>query len=193
MSLRWCWAPLALGLPLWLEGQVNVWVDRRGVIVMSVVQFPANPDPRADVAVLGRNELFAALRVAVQSDSARSVLVIVGFEGMTAYRESRSDHDGDALMAALGNTLLSLMGDAGVVFASRRDEFCVLCEGGLASVRSLLVVVPSELDELARPYGVRTSLGIAVLPDEATVPTFALALADRRMRALSGNLRGERP
>lgn len=160
---------------------------------MSVVRFPASLDPRVEVAVVGRNGLFTALRVAVQPDSPRSVLVIVAFEGMVAYRESTSEHDGDALMAALGNTLLGEMSDAGEVYASRRNEFCVLREGGLASIRSLLVVLPSELNELGRPFGVLTSLGIAVLPDEATVATFALALADRRMRALSGNLREERP
>lgn len=159
---------------------------------MSVVRFPANLEPRVEVAVLGRNALFAALRVAIQPDSPRSVLVIVGFEGLGSYRESRSDLDGNALMAAFGKTVLGVIGEAGAVYASRRDEFCVLCEGGLASVRTLLVMLPSELDELGRTFDVRASLGIAVLPDEATLPTFALALADRRMRALSGTLRGER-
>lgn len=83
------------------------------------------------------------------------------------------------------------MTPSGTVFASRRGEFCVLCYGGLSVVRALLVEHPNVIDEIARPFDARSSLGITVLPDEATTPTYALALADRRIRALSGDIRAK--
>ena len=141
--------------------------------------------------VRDRNALFAALSEAVRPDSAASVLVVVGFEGMKEYLRESSEPEADHLLSRLGERLVESIGEGGVVFASRRGEFCALCEGGLAAIRSLLVMLPSDLDEIGRAAGIKSSLGIAVLPDEATIPTYALALADRRIRALSGDIRGK--
>lgn len=138
-----------------------------------------------------RSRLFAELVEAARPDSPDSVLVVVGFEGLKLYLEIASQAEADDLLDRVGETLVAAMAGAGAVFASRRGEFCVLCQGGLSTVRPLLVVLPSLIDEITRPFGVRTSLGIAVLPDEATMPTYALALADRRLRALSGEVRAK--
>lgn len=136
-----------------------------------------------------REALFRALGEAVESGSGRSVLVVVGFEGLNEYLDGVSDPAGDELLERLGERLVGASA-ATDAYLSRRGEFCLLFEGGLEAIRSVLVVLPCELDEIGRPLGVRASLGIALLPDEATVPTYALALADRRIRALSGEIRG---
>lgn len=141
--------------------------------------------------ILGRDALFRALGEAVMPDSGSSVLVVIGFEGLREFLEAAPVSDADHLLEQLGVRLAGTIGDAGAIYASRRGEFCVLCPGGLAVIRSLLAVLPSELDDVGRQVGVRSSLGITVLPDEATLPTYALALADRRIRALSGEVRAQ--
>ena len=142
-------------------------------------------------SILDRSTLFRDLALAVSPDTSRSVLVLFGFEGLKEHLEAVSAASGDALLERLGTRLGKALGGFHSLYEPRRGEFCGLFEGGLAAVRSLLVTVPVELDDEVRPLPIRSSLGIAVLPDEATDPTYALALADRRLRALSGNLRPE--
>lgn len=141
--------------------------------------------------VRDRNSLFRELGRAVEPDGGSTVLVLIGFEGMRDYLEARPEEEGDLLLDQLGRRLAEAVEGAGSVYTSRRGEFCVLCEGGLGAVRSILVLLPPQLDEVGRPVGLRSALGIAVLPDEATLPTYALALADRRIRALSGEMRAD--
>jgi|SRR5579872_3377790 len=156
------------------------------------MSFSASMSPAAGARsrLSDRDALFRDLGEAVEPGSARSVLVVIGFEGLREYLESVADGLRDELLDRLGECLLAA-GNGTTVYRSRRGEFCLLFEGGLEAIRSTLVVLPCELDEIGRPCGVRASLGIAILPDEATVPTYALALADRRIRALSGEVRGQ--
>ena len=139
-----------------------------------------------------RDELFADLSYAVRPDSARSVLVLFGFEGLKEHLELVTPSDGDELLGRFAERLAGAIGTAAVLYEPRRGEFCAIFDGSLTAVRQHLVTIPTELDEEARAFHIRSSLGIAVLPDEAPVPTYAMALADRRLRALSGNLRPER-
>jgi GGDEF domain-containing protein len=145
----------------------------------------------AGAGVLDRSALFRALADAVRPDSPSSVLVVVGFEGLKDYLEASLGDEGDELLDRLAQRLVETVEAAGAIYASRRGEFCILCEGGLAAVRTTLALLPPELDDLARGHDVRTALGITLLPDEATLPTYALALADRRIRALSGETRAK--
>jgi hypothetical protein len=145
--------------------------------------------PRPFSRVGDRVKLFADLSYAVDPGSGPSVLVIFGFEGLKERLESIPPVKGDELLGGLADCLVRAVGTAAALYETRRGEFCALFDGPLVVVRSFLVTVPAELDEDAQQYEVRSSLGIAVLPNEATDPTYALALADRRLRALSGNLR----
>lgn len=155
---------------------------------MGVGTFVANA---AGAGVRDRSALFRALGEAVRPDSPSSVLVVIGFEGLKDHLESASPADGDELLDTLARRLIETAGEAGAIYASRRGEFCILCEGGLGAVRATLALLPPQLDDVARSHDVRTALGIALLPDEATLPTYALALADRRIRALSGEIRAK--
>jgi GGDEF domain-containing protein len=139
--------------------------------------------------VRDRNALFRALGDAVESGSGTSVLVVVGFDGMAEFLERRTGFEQQHLLGGFAETLLAAIGDESAVYQSRRGEFCIVFEGGLQAIRPQLILLPCELDQIGRPHGIRASLGVAILPDEATVPTYALALADRRLQALSGNLR----
>src|SRR5580704_17009588 len=136
----------------------------------------------ASAGVRDRSALFRALGEAVRPDSPSSVLVVVGFEGLKDYLEGSSASESDELLDQLVQRLVETVDGAGAIFASRRGEFCILCEGGLGAVRTTLALLPPQLDDVARSRDVRTALGIALLPDEATLPTYALALADRRIR-----------
>jgi GGDEF domain-containing protein len=152
---------------------------------MTVEERPAN------TYVRDRSALFSELSEAVRADSADSVLVVIGFEGIALYLETADRLDAEHFLNQVGAALVVTVAGAGTVFRSRRGEFCILCEGGLSTVRPLLVMLPAIVDEITRPFNIRSSLGIAVLPDEATIPTYALALADRRIRALSGEVRAK--
>jgi len=136
-----------------------------------------------------RTDLISALELAVRPDSGRTVLVVVGFEGLNDYLEITDAATTERLFTVVEALLNYAIAPFGTVFRSRRGEYCALLEGGINAARAPLVTIPSELDQYTRPHGIRASLGIAVLPDEATTPGYALGLADRRLRALSGNLR----
>jgi len=136
-----------------------------------------------------RRRLISDLACAVQPDNGRSVLVLFGFEGLREHLEDIAFSDGEKLLEQIAAALTRTLAGTAQLYASRRGEFCGLYEGGISVVRSLLVTVPVELDTDLRSLSIHTSLGIAVLPDEATDPFYALSLADRRLRALSGNVR----
>ena len=136
-----------------------------------------------------RTDLFADLEYAVLPESGPSVLVVFGFEGLKEHLELVSAEDGDMLLGRLAERLASAVGTTAVLYEPRRGEFCGVFDGPLSSIKPLLVTIPSELDEEGRSFAIRSSLGIAALPTEATDPTYAIALADHRLRALSGNLR----
>jgi hypothetical protein len=140
-------------------------------------------------SIFDRRMLFADLGHAVEAGSPPSVLVLFGFEGLKEHLATVTPDEGVKLLARLGKRLQEAFGRSGDLYAPRRGEFCGLFDGGLGAVRSLLVSVPVELDAEIRPLPIRTSLGIASLPEEAAEQTYALSLADRRLRALSGELR----
>jgi GGDEF domain-containing protein len=139
--------------------------------------------------ILDRKALFDDLEQAVSPESARSVLVVFGFEGLKEHLETVTTAEGDALLEQIAARLHEAVGGACRLYAPRRGEFCGLFDGGLPAVRPLLVTIPVELDEDLRSLLIRSSLSVAELPGEATDPTYALSLADRRLRALSGELR----
>jgi GGDEF domain-containing protein len=157
---------------------------------MSVpVATQATASPRSRVS--DRNALFAALGSAVLPGSEASVLVLFGFAGLKEYAELVSLEAGDSLLDWLGGRIAWAIGDEGQLFHTRRCEFFALLNGRLGSFHELLVRIRADLDEVGRPFEVRSFLGFAVLPDEAKLPTLAVVRADERLKAMIGDVRPE--
>ena len=161
-------------------------------MLMSVpVASEATDSPRSRVS--DRNALFAARGKAVLPDSASNVLVLFGFAGLKEYAELVSLEAGDSLLEWLGGRIAWAIGEEGQLFHTRRCEFFALLNGRLGTFHELLVRIRADLDEVGQPFGVRSFLGFAVLPDEAKLPTLAVVRADERLRAMIGDVRPDGP
>jgi hypothetical protein len=137
-------------------------------------------------SVMDRGNLIADLGQATLPDSAPSVLVVLGFVGLNDYLETVGVLDDDSLLERLRGRLGQAVGAGGRVYEPRRGEFCLLIEGGLGPD---WLAIPAALDEETRMVGLHTSLAIVALPEEADTPSYALRLADQRLRAQNGVLR----
>lgn len=136
-----------------------------------------------------RSELLAALKDAVEPGSSPQVLVVVGFVGLRELLEMTSEPVAFGMIDWLGGLLARILGERGRVFRSRRGELTALIAGDGETAAPLIAAVTAELDESIGFFRVRTAVGTAALPDEATSAIYALGVADHRLRALSGNLR----
>lgn len=148
---------------------------------MSALFVRAGREPLSRARSLGWGALSAALRRAVRPDSDPCTLALVGFE-----RRERlhlpPDADQDDLLTQLASCLARAAGEVCGLFESRRGEFCVLLHGPPIDVGEVLARIRHDLDELVRPLGAQTVIGIATLPGEAATPLAALAVADARLR-----------
>ena len=81
------------------------------------------------------------------------------------------------------------MGSSGHAYRLGGDEFCVLVRPGRDGVDALLAACSAALTERGEGFEVSSSFGSVLLPEEASTPTQALQLADRRMYARKGGRR----
>ena len=139
--------------------------------------------------VLGRGDLIADLARAVEPASPRAVFVIFGFVGLNGYLQARTSLDGDALLERLSRRLTHVVRNTGRLYQPRRGEFSGLFEGELGVGWP---AIPFALDEEASASGIRTAFATVVLPEQASTPTEALQIADRRLRCQDGDLRPQR-
>lgn len=136
--------------------------------------------------VLGRAELMNDLDRAVAPGSPRSVLVVLGFVGLNSYMQAGTALDGDALLDRLSKRLTHAVRGAATLYRSRRGEFSGIFADELGVGWP---AIPFALDEEASASGIHTAFATVVLPEQASTPTAALQLADRRLRGQDGDLR----
>jgi two-component system, cell cycle response regulator len=108
-------------------------------------------------------------------------LVLFDLDGFKHFNDSYGHLAGDELLSELADRLVAAVGSAGVAYRLGGDEFCVLLRG---DPRSLDERLPQLEAALGGEYGglrIRCSYGVALLPQEASDPSDALSLADRRM------------
>ncbi len=111
----------------------------------------------------------------------RYAVLLFDLNGFKGYNDTYGHPAGDALLARLGDRLVTAVGDDGRAYRLGGDEFCVLARIDDGTPDQLADAAIAALCEYGEGFSVTTACGIAVLPDEAQDTSAALALADQRL------------
>jgi two-component system cell cycle response regulator len=133
-----------------------------------------------------RRRLMSDLYEALTPPADAHALLIFDLDGFKRYNDSFGHPAGDALLARLGHRLGAAADRAGATaYRLGGDEFCVLApiDGGDEPV---IEATTAALTESGTGFEVQSSYGVVLLPHEATDPSGALQLADRRLYARKG-------
>jgi two-component system cell cycle response regulator len=138
-----------------------------------------------------RRSLLADLELQLQLSSAASprALLLFDLDGFKEYNDAFGHPAGDGLLARLAARLADTVGSSGHAYRLGGDEFCALVRPDRDGVEPLLAACSAALTERGEGFEVSSSSGCVVLPEEASTPTQALQLADRRMYARKGGRR----
>jgi two-component system cell cycle response regulator len=118
----------------------------------------------------------------------RAVLLF-DLDGFKEYNDAFGHPAGDGLLVRLGVRLDKAVTGVGRAYRLGGDEFCVLVRPGPGGVEPIASACVEALSEHGEGFQVTTSYGAVLAPQEATDPTEALQLADRRMYARKGGRR----
>ena len=121
------------------------------------------------------------------SDEQPLALLLLDLDGFKAYNDSFGHAAGDALLTRLGRSLAAQMGEHGTSYRMGGDEFCVIAAVPPEGRTTLVERARAALSERGDAFTVTASCGSALLPAQATTPSEALGLADRRMYAAKGS------
>jgi diguanylate cyclase (GGDEF)-like protein len=131
-----------------------------------------------------RRRLLGELADVLATGAGEHVLVLCDLDGFKSYNDAYGHPSGDALLARLGSNLADAVGSAGRAYRMGGDEFCILAPlRDKAGLRVLLAGLRDALTEHGEGFSVTVSQGVVRLPTEATTPSEALGVADRRMYA----------
>lgn len=136
-------------------------------------------------AAADRDALFDALTAAVMPGHGPSVLVVARIEVGSPGTPAPSQ----ALLERVERRLSTLLPGEARVYRARRGEFWTLLAGSLDAQRTLLDSIAPEIAAAAPVGRKQAGVGVAALPDEASSPEAAVALAHQRLRSSreSGN------
>jgi diguanylate cyclase (GGDEF)-like protein len=129
------------------------------------------------------------LQLALASVGSPQALLLFDLDGFKEYNDAFGHPAGDGLLVRLAARLADAVGPAGQAYRLGGDEFCALVTSGRDGIEQLLAACSAALSERGEGFEVGSSFGSVVLPEEATTPTQALQLADRRMYARKGGRR----
>ncbi len=110
-------------------------------------------------------------------------------DGFKNYNDTFGHAAGDMLLDRLAGRLADAVAGHGRAYRLGGDEFCVLLDGRLPFDGDAMLACRSALEEQGEGFRVGASCGAVTIPDEATDPTHALQLADRRMYAAKADTR----
>jgi two-component system cell cycle response regulator len=148
---------------------------------------------RESAGTLGnRRKLIGDLDAALSAADADRPVTLVFFDlnGFKRYNDTLGHGAGDVLLARLGAALDAAVRGHGRAYRLGGDEFCVLLEGRFAVGDDLVDAAVVALTERCDSADITASLGLAVVPEEATTTLEVLQLADKRMYA--AKIRGSR-
>jgi diguanylate cyclase (GGDEF)-like protein len=153
----------------------------------------SNAEARTDslTGLRNRRSLLADLEVQLVLASVASprTLLLFDLDGFKEYNDIFGHPAGDGLLVRLAARLAEAVGGSGLAYRLGGDEFCVLATPGRDGVDPILAACSEALHERGEGFEVTSSFGVVTLPEEATTPTQALQLADRRMYARKGGRR----
>ena len=138
-----------------------------------------------------RRSLLADLeqQLAQASVASPRALLLFDLDGFKEYNDAFGHPAGDGLLVRLAARLADAVGASGEAYRLGGDEFCVLVSPGRGGIDPILAACSAALNERGEGFEVTSSFGVVVLPEEASTPTLALQLADRRMYARKGGRR----
>jgi two-component system, cell cycle response regulator len=128
-------------------------------------------------------------QLGLASRAAPRALLLFDLDGFKEYNDAFGHPAGDGLLARLAARLADTVGPSGQTYRLGGDEFCVLVSPGRDGVDGLVTACSAALHERGEGFEVSSSFGSVILPEEATTPSQALQLADRRMYARKGGRR----
>ena len=130
-----------------------------------------------------RRQLISDLEELCEDSQMTATLVFFDLNGFKRYNDTYGHIAGDALLVRLASALRVAVTSHGSAYRLGGDEFCVLLDGRVTLHDRLLADARAALTERGGGFDVTTSLGIALIPEEASAPDAALRLADERMYA----------
>jgi two-component system cell cycle response regulator len=116
-------------------------------------------------------------------------LLLFDLDGFKEYNDAFGHPAGDGLLVRLAGRLCEAVNGAGDAYRLGGDEFCVLVAAYRDGIDAILTACSAALNERGEGFEVTCSFGCVVMPEEASSPTLALQLADRRMYARKGGRR----
>jgi two-component system, cell cycle response regulator len=120
------------------------------------------------------------------SERRSRTLAFFDLDGFKRYNDTFGHPAGDALLSRLGVRLQNLIADRGRGYRVGGDEFCVLLEERHSRDSRLIAALAAALTDDGAAFSVTTSVGVVIIPDEASSADAALRLADERMYADKG-------
>ncbi len=113
-----------------------------------------------------------------------AALAIFDLDGFKEYNDRFGHPAGDALLVRLTAALHASVTGTGSAYRLGGDEFCVLAEIVFRDALELRLAEWTEcFSESGDGFCITASSGVALIPEEATDPSDALRLCDRRMYA----------
>jgi two-component system, cell cycle response regulator len=129
------------------------------------------------------------LQLALATAASPRALLLFDLDGFKEYNDAFGHPAGDGLLVRLAARLAGAVGSNGDPYRLGGDEFCALVSVGRSGIDPLLAACSAALTERGEGFEVGSSFGSVILPEEATSPTEALQIADRRMYARKGGRR----
>jgi len=120
-----------------------------------------------------------------------AALAIFDLDGFKEYNDRFGHPAGDALLVRLSSTLRDSVGVTAGAYRLGGDEFCVLAAEVSRDMLDLrLAEWTGCFNEGGEGFSISASSGVALIPEEASDPSDALRLCDRRMYARKHRRRG---
>jgi len=137
-----------------------------------------------------RRSLMADLTRALDPGQAESFLALYDLDGFKAYNDSYGHPAGDDLLQRLGRQLATMVEPNGRAYRLGGDEFCVLAPTAELRPEAVARAAEAALSQRGSGFSIGACWGLVRLPTEASTPTEALRVADRRMYAQKGQRAG---
>jgi diguanylate cyclase (GGDEF)-like protein len=126
-------------------------------------------------------DLERALAGATRADEL--VLALFDLDGFKQVNDTFGHTEGDALLARLARRLDLSARASGEAYRMGGDEFCLLARNPAQGPDAIVEAACDALTEHGVGYSVGTSVGVAILPRDATEVIEALNAADKRLYA----------
>jgi diguanylate cyclase (GGDEF)-like protein len=157
---------------------------RENIALMAALQHDASTDSLTELG--NRRTLFDDLEAALRPAARRCedhVFALYDLDGFKLYNDNYGHPAGDSLLRRLGRKLTTAVEPGGSAYRLGGDEFCILVPLRGRSAESVAEAGRAALSEQGEGFRVSASAGIVAIPEEATMSSEALRLADRRMYA----------